>query len=202
MIDLIAQAQDRFAATTTQHAMTILRDDGVYRHLRFAPGGQLAAYWYDLVTWPKHLVITGDMGTFMFARQHDMFTWFRQDLAVNAGYWAEKLQAGEAFQWSEDQFAEWVAEQVAAGKEAKPELEWDWIDAEIDACVMPPVVCSQHDAVAAIQDWNDWKESLCGFRFETDDCDWDDFRSDYLWCCHAIKTGIARYDAWNGQSER
>lgn len=91
---------ERFSKDTATHEMTVLRDDGVYRHLRFKGPGS-SAYCFDLVTWTGHLAITGDMGANMFCRLDDMFEFFRTDRlhgghTINPGYWSEKLQcAGE-----------------------------------------------------------------------------------------------------------
>lgn len=84
---------DRFPKDTAGHRMTVLHDDGLYRHLRFnAPGTSF--YWFDLVTWPGTLVVNGDCGSFTFSRVEDMFTFFRSNgnsAGINPGYWSEKL---------------------------------------------------------------------------------------------------------------
>lgn len=74
------------------HQMTILHEDGLYRHIKFAEPG--TGIWrFDLVTWPGHLVITGDLEDYHFARIPDMFDFFRGPVGrINESYWAEKLQ--------------------------------------------------------------------------------------------------------------
>src|SRR5580692_6155935 len=90
-----------FQRDTANHEMTVLHDDGLYRHLRFmqvitdeltGKQSRSSFYWFDLVTWPGNLVINGDMETFAFARSDDMFGFFRGD-RINPGYWAEKVRA-------------------------------------------------------------------------------------------------------------
>ena len=54
-------SRERFAKDTATHAMTILRDDGLYRHLRFKRPNT-SSYYFDIITWPGYLAITGDMG--------------------------------------------------------------------------------------------------------------------------------------------
>lgn len=96
--------EDRFLKDAAQHVMTVIRDDGLHRHLRFRkapPAG--SEYWFDLITWPGTLCIDGDMGTYVFRRLEDMFEFFRTDreynekrghkLGINLSYWSEKLQA-------------------------------------------------------------------------------------------------------------
>lgn len=78
--------------STRDHQMAVLRDDGLYRHIRFQEPGT-SIWHFDLVTWPGHLVITGDLKDFHFARLSDMFEFFRSPVGhINPGYWAEKLR--------------------------------------------------------------------------------------------------------------
>lgn len=92
----------RFLKDVQNHVMTVIRDDGVHRHLRFA-NSKCNSFWFDIITYPGELVITGDCGTYVFRRLRDMFEFFRTDreyleskgakLAINPQYWAEKVQA-------------------------------------------------------------------------------------------------------------
>lgn len=93
-----ADAATRFAGDTAEHQLTVLRDDGLYKHLRFAKPGT-GMYRYDLVTWPGYLTFCGDMGTLVFSRVEDMFSFFRSNPdrprhRINADYWSEKIQDG------------------------------------------------------------------------------------------------------------
>ncbi len=91
-----AKSRERFEHDTAEHEMTVLRDDGLYRHVRFQrPGSPF--YWFDLVTWPGRLVVCGDCGDYMFSRTCDMFEFFADGSAgrrstINPHYWGEKLQ--------------------------------------------------------------------------------------------------------------
>lgn len=77
--------------STKNHRMKVIREDGLYRHIRFQEPGTSIWHW-DLVTWPGHLVITGDLQDYHFARISDMFEFFRGPVGrINASYWAEKL---------------------------------------------------------------------------------------------------------------
>lgn len=81
-----AQAADAFA----QHQMTVMHEDGVYRHLRFQrPESWM--YGFDIVTWPGHLYVGGDIEDFTFARIHDMADFFDMKPDINPHYWAEKI---------------------------------------------------------------------------------------------------------------
>lgn len=74
------------------HVLTVLRDDGLYRHLRVGkPGTRI--YQFDLVTWPGFLYVGGDIEDYVFSRVADMFDFFGGSAEINRPYWAEKLQA-------------------------------------------------------------------------------------------------------------
>jgi len=64
--------QDRFLNDIANHSMSIVRDDGVYRHLVFSNNGS-SVFRFELITWPGYLAYTGDMGAFVFSRLNDMF---------------------------------------------------------------------------------------------------------------------------------
>lgn len=81
----------------SDHKLTIERDDGVHRCLFFGKPNS-GAYHFRLTTWPGHLCISGDIGTYVFSRTRDMFAfhascddWAAMPLKINPDYWAEKL---------------------------------------------------------------------------------------------------------------
>lgn len=78
----------------SKHRLTILRDDGLYRHWRCqAPGTYV--YGFDVITWPGHLCVAGDIGAWVFSRIEDMVEFFEGDNGrVNLSYWSEKLVDG------------------------------------------------------------------------------------------------------------
>jgi len=96
--------QERFEHDVAQHKMSMIREDGVNRHLTFRKPSS-SSYWFDIITWPGHLCINGDCGTYVFRRDHDMLTFFRADkykgqeegrLYTNPRYWTEKLVAADS----------------------------------------------------------------------------------------------------------
>jgi hypothetical protein len=93
--------QERFVSDTADHEMTVLHNDGLYRHLRFKKPDS-STYWFDVITWPGSLTIHGDMGTYMFSRLEDMFEFFRSGVGINPGYWGEKVKAGDITRYDED----------------------------------------------------------------------------------------------------
>lgn len=103
-----------FTRDTATHQLTIIRDDGVYRHLRLKRPDS-GVFHFDIITWPGHLAVTGDMGASVFSRLDDMFQFFRDDdgeLGINPGYWSEKLVAndGDAQNFSSERFKRLIRE--------------------------------------------------------------------------------------------
>jgi hypothetical protein len=118
-----------FASDVAEHKMTVLHDDGLYRHLRFKQPHSSICY-FDLITWPGRLVICGDMNdAYVFTRyDQDMFTLFRStrhEPGINPGYWAQKLSdhGHSARVYSEDVLRERVKEAIAEYEEDWPERQ-------------------------------------------------------------------------------
>lgn len=199
MSDLTA----RFLRSVAGHKMTVLRDEGVYRHIRFAEPGTYNM-GFDVITWPGHLCYTGDMGTYVFQRLTDMFEFFRAGsnglYSIDLRYWAEKVQA----QCKTSGITEFSAE------EFKAEV-LDWVD-QLDDDKWPAerkesLLEALHDEVLD-RDWEESEDVAMaalrdfkhdGFEF----VDWESRCHEYTfrfkWCCHALRWAIATYDAGAAQ---
>lgn len=211
-----------FLKDVATHEMQLLRDDGVYRHVRFKTPGT-GCMRFDLVTWPGYLAYSGDMGCYVFSRLNDMFEFFRTDreyaqrrgdrqLFVNHGYWSEKLVAvdgqrrsGSAMEFSEAKLRayvnetrlEWIREARANGALSRDERRelWEEVDHEVlDRLVDDDVQA----AYLALRDFRWSPRSAPGSpEFEFTDF-WDlEFRQythHFKWCCYALAWGIERYD--------
>lgn len=145
-----ALTQERFLRDVSGHAMTIIRDDDVYRHIRFKPAGTMCMH-FDLVTWPGYLCYAGDMGTFVFTRVRDMFSFFRRShsdnlFSIDLHYWAEKVEAGDRWgrgngirEFSKEKFdanvREWVEDFIKAEGEQANEDRGD-VESSLHACAM------------------------------------------------------------------
>lgn len=210
----IQEVGEQFKKDVHDHALTIIHDDGLHRHLRFKRPGTMNHY-FDLVTWPGYLAYTGDMGDFVFTRVEDMLTFFRGH-GPNPYYWAEKCTAadknGGLEEFSEDQFKAAVAEVLKQHLDAyysgpeepadEPDLEReareDAIHALRDAVEDDVFSCLGDDqdgrlAVAAAMDVED-SEGRRPFDtiYEHGFSEWT-WR--FLWCCHAIPWAVTMYDA-------
>jgi hypothetical protein len=190
------ESRERFERDTAQHELTIIRDDGLYRHLRFQRPDSVF-YWYDLVTWPGRLVIGGDAGDWMFTRSRDMFEFFEASGGrINPDYWAEKLVAPrsagarvyshEAFRarvldWALDFCADW-----GGGEGIYPSLLVGALEREVI-----------HDWTHHEQEARERLELLDHELGYVETWEWDlrTYDWSFLWCCWAIVRGIARYRA-------
>lgn len=205
-----------FLKQVAGHEMHVLMDNGIYRHLRFKRPGT-GCYHFDLITYPGHLVYSGDMGCYVFARLDDMFQFFRTDrehrhmrdgetLAINLGYWSEKLQAVDsrsghpgATEFCEDRFrrvineyrVRWMRELKERGA-TKQERRGLW--EEVDHSVLWVLDSGEH---AAMQAARDFSEKVDGRRFEFNDLfdrSFIEYTYHFCWCCYAIAWGVQKYD--------
>lgn len=195
-------ADDYFKRDIAGHEMRVIREDGVNRHLRFQRPGTMCMH-FDILTWPGYLCYTGDMGTFVFRRLHDMLEFFRagRDRApyrIDFRYWAEKVEAADKCEglsaFSADKFKAEVKdyfEQATADADDWPEARktalWEAIEEE--------VLSREWDDSAGLAfcALRDFKHD--GFEFT----DWErgckEYSHRFLWCCHALEWAIATYDA-------
>lgn len=201
----MTEIQARFDADTKDHEMTVAHDDGLYRHLQFRKPGT-GFYWFDIITWPGSLTIRGDMGSYVFARETDMFAWFASSRRINPSYWSEKVQAVDTHsgvrEYSPDAFR-------AAAFEA---IDYAFGDGPEDVAQQAAVLAHFTETVLDDQDgFNpdfDYStregaedaartyEGPAGFRF-TDIWEWEltEYSAQFLWCCTAILHGIRTYRA-------
>ncbi|MEC4836083.1 hypothetical protein [Mycobacteroides abscessus] len=186
--------EQMLAISTRNHRMTVLREEGLYRHIRFAEPG--TGIWrFDLVTWPGHLVITGDLEDFHFARVEDMFEFFRNPVGyINPQYWAEKLRGPvRSMSFSQDVFKRLVYDHFR---------DWcRWNDGPHRP--LWRAICNEVllDEYGEMGDESMAHHALTQFRhgdFEfTDSWEWElkDYDFHFLVALHAIVWGINRYDA-------
>lgn len=193
MSDYAASAA-RFAADTRNFELTVLHDDGLYRHLRFVrPRPRGSEYWFDLITWPGRLAMCGDVGDgYVFSRLSDMFEFFRADRrwGINPHYWAEKLGGGRqpVQAYSEELLRQRVVEQFVE------DAKWGGVPPgtgkHLRTWVLDEDLGDERTARNVLEDF-----AFQGYEFK-DVWEWDfhDYDSSFLWACHAIVWGIGRYD--------
>lgn len=188
-------ASDRFPTDIAEHRITILRDDGVYRHVRCAKPGTIV-HSFDLVTWPGYLAYTGDMGHYVFTRTNDMFAFFRG--GVNTSYWSEKVEASDRIGvrgWSPESFRANVrADYDQFVEDNDDDLSEDdrlelWC--QIEAGILAHSE-EEREAIEAVSRWHSDEFDVSFADFWEHDC--TEFTYRYVWCCLAIDWAIARYD--------
>lgn len=191
------EVESWFLKNTKSHHMITFRDDGVYRHIRFKRPDE-TAYYFDLITWPGHLMITGDMDSHCFSRTEDMFKFFRCDpdkLSINPGYWAEKL----------------VATEPRSGYESfDKEVFVKALREHVDQRIMELSKEERREVVEHLRDGRfydvEHEYELYDIYHNIDHfphMDLTDFFTEgsfksytyhYIWCCYAIVWGIQQYD--------
>jgi hypothetical protein len=200
-----------FIADVSKHSMKVLNDNGVYRHLEFSNNGSFDQK-FSLVTYPHHLVFSGDMGTYVFSRVEDMFDFFHSDtLRINASYWAEKVEAVcrsdglktfdlDLVMKSINNRVEHICSEIDDYFEDYEDEEYETVEA-FEAAFRAEV--EEHFAyedmdkfryISVIEDFD--SDVINNFEF-ADDFEWLDdegYSERYLWCCHAIVWGIQAYN--------
>ena len=203
----------RFLEDVKDHKMTVIKDDGVHRHIRFKDPDTSCMH-FDLITWPGYLCYTGDMGTYVFTRLRDMFEFFRTDreyaqrrgkkLAINPGYWGEKLEAVDKHdgfrKFSEDEFdrqirrlfVEWLRyHRDDTSKDERRELleaiESEVLGADGDS--------GGYRKQCAANDFGHQVNQRVYFCFQDFwEINVEEYSQRFMWCCYALAWGIQQYD--------
>lgn len=203
-------AYKTFLRDVQTHELTIVLDQGLYRHITLGRPGS-GNYRFHITTWPGYLAISGDCGSYTFARLRDMFEFFRDDAGqnrINEGYWSEKLQAVDRHGDREELDEEAYTDAIRAGllrhienenlalSQAKSLVQ----EARYESLFEPP---SDHGAAI---------DQAMRFRCPvTDRYPFEDFYENRLtrcsyrlvWCMRAIVWGIKQYDqAKSGTTQR
>lgn len=201
----------QFLKDVAGHKLTVLRDEGLYRHLRFSDGTSIMRF--DLITWPGGLLYTGDMGTFVFQRLPDMLEFFRRREprglyeCIDRRYWAEKLVATKTSGNGHREFSpqlfkdfvhgqrlHWVRFYRARMTREERRYLWDSMGELIERAEFHS---SGHDCLQALHDWS-WRNDSGRLRLNCHDAnewpDFDDYTHSFEWCCGALRFGIDLYD--------
>jgi hypothetical protein len=200
------QAQEQWAKEAAtrefaEHELTVVREDGVYRHLRCQKPSTYS-YGFDIVTWPGHLTICGDIGDYTFARLDDMFQFFREGAnhwRINPGYWGEKLQGRVrgrtlGMEYSRHDYVQDVVEWFRDTSEDMTEGDAAALHAAVMENLLDPWDSGwEHDESYAHQLLRDFQHEDIRIG---DSWEWSLQRYDtsFLRCCWAIVWAIREYD--------
>ena len=185
---------ESFLTDVAGHAMAVMQDNGVYRHLRFRKPAS-SNMWFDLVTWPGNLAIRGDMGTWVFSRVEDMFTFFRsrdRQLRINESYWCEKIESESRFGGPSRKFA--------------PDLFKANVLSALDGYDLggyekEEIVAVLQEEVFALEDEPSARAALADFEYnkfsfqDTWEINGQGYAYHFIWCLYAIVWGIQQYEA-------
>jgi hypothetical protein len=191
--DRLGQARDRFRSDTAEHQLTVVRDDGLYRHLRFSRPDSWF-YGFDVVTWPGYLAFVGDMGDLLFSREQDMVAFFeKMEGQPDPRYLAEKLKGpggtNRVLRYSPDLLRdclrEWVCEVTEDG--GRHDL-WVAVKEQILDC---EEAASVDAALFLVRDFRHGDLYIEGWE------EWDLWVYDehFLWACWAILRVVSEYRA-------
>lgn len=180
---------EEFQSQVQEHKMEVLAKDGVNRTVRFAKPGTSINHFY-VTTWPGHICISGDMGTYVFARIQDMAQFF--DSTGSISYYTEKLQAGVAKEYDQDCALETLHEirECSLLRPITNEMAQDYIDGlELD---------DEYSFAEALRNWD---ASSAGFDIDLADIQRPErYKYHYIWCIKALIWATARIRKW--ESER
>ncbi len=195
--------KERFLEEIKDHQIEIIKDDGLYKHLRLKRPGTYCMC-FDIITYPGGLLYRGDVGTFVFERTEDMMEFFRHpkgELSINTGYWSEKVKAESIFGggikkfdseiWKKRLKSYWKMYFEDDSSSSKAQKIWMEIQSQI---------LTNEDS-----EW-EWTSNL--MSFDVSDIDqnfggWDMLESlgsgkkytwHYIWCCYALSWAVIQYD--------
>ena len=191
-----ACTKERFLKDVESHSITFNNDSDGFRHIRFRNPDD-SAYFFDLVTWPMHLCVSGDMGTYVFKRTMDMFDFFRnKDLSINPEYWSEKAESidrnGGIKIFSPDLFQKNIFHEFRENCDLRGESRRECLKA-----IQDDILCfideeSESDLLSKAMNFD-----FNGFGMQDF---WDHNNKEYtyrfIWNLYAIVWGIQMYDAF------
>ena len=188
--------RERFLENVKDHKLQIIKDDGVHRHIIMSKEKDCYQR-YEIVTFPQHLCYTGDMGTFVFRRVEDMFTFFRGDInskhPINTVYWNEKLQAVDRGQGDMAYSTEALREEVE--QYFKSHCDWRTLNEEERAALWQNIEDNVLTAESEEEAWNSISGfDFDGFEFEDFWPDMQDYTYRFIWCLYAMVYAIQEYD--------
>jgi len=216
--DQLKKSAQRFAQETRDHKMKVLRNDKVYRHLRFMDPKN-SAYWFEIHTGPNFLLFRGDGDSYVFSNgDGDMFRSFRHSIDKNGslhpdpGYWTQKLSSSEqAEEWDSDTFQEDLAQYITdmVEQDIVPKEHEKRLRDEVESDLMYEDLHSADLAIKALMEFDfyfnesDRYDSTKKPDFEFDECyEWisrcTEYDWWYLWALRGICWGVKTFDAQYG----
>jgi hypothetical protein len=191
----------QFAKGAASHQMTVLHENGFYRHLKFTNPERGSFGAFQIITWPYNLVAkTGWTFHFDIDATEDIFEVFRRTAhpgQINPSYWQEKVRAGrdeiEGLDENsfERQVKQHVADAIRSGRAPRG------LSREVLRDIFEWGDISHEDGARAELDAFNYE----GWTFgETWEWDFSQYTPGFLHTCHAIRRGVELYDAANAKA--
>jgi hypothetical protein len=186
--------EEKFLENVKDHVMTILKDDGLYRHIQFQRKDSRSLA-FELVTWPDYLSYSGDMGNYVFCRTPDMFNFFTTK-DINTYYWAEKVTAESVFgngirEFSVENFRENILQTIRENLNLE---EGEPIPEDALNEVRSLLHCEdEYECVATFREYQDDPSSQFSFQ-DFWQCSCQEKTYYFIWCCYAIRWGVEQYN--------
>jgi hypothetical protein len=174
--------REQFEKSISDHRVTIIKDDGLHRHLRCSRKDTMNQS-FEILTWPGYLAIVGDMGDYVFRRLPDMFEFFRGKPSINLEYWAEKVvsidKCSGLKKYSEQKARELVLKEMddvgeTSGDDRDDILSFNYED--------------EHELRRLLGDYPE-------IFVDMHKVDFSEYTFHYEWCCRAIVWAISQYDS-------
>ncbi|MFF8387769.1 hypothetical protein ACF053_29585 [Streptomyces kanasensis] len=208
----MAAAQERFASEVEGATMTVVKDDGVHRHLYFK-FPRASWDWCEVVTWPGMLTLRGGLGCWSFTRVTDMFDLLRPSPGtkrIDPVYWAGTLVPGsgsEVKEYDADRARTYVRQAVADAIEAHTHItaeyaeDWlfsDWCGADFGTEAALMRTLGRFEArVDADRPTSSFLSGATHEEFVFPVHDWDLYRYShwFLLSCVVLPWAVEQYDA-------
>jgi hypothetical protein len=178
--------REQFLEHVKDHSMNIELDHGVHRCIKFSKDNS-SVFYFRVTTWPGHLCISGDMGTYVFARLPDMFEFFRGDeLKINPGYWTEKLQSISCFGSKEGAVKEFDAEGTLECVKNRLDDDEDQVEKYSEQLKDLSNATDVEEALQIMEDIDCLSDAW--------ECLYNKLTFHIQWCLYAIRWAIMQYD--------
>ncbi|MEV4441320.1 hypothetical protein AB0K09_20310 [Streptomyces sp. NPDC049577] len=196
----MSEAKERFASDVEGATMTVVKDDGVHRHLSFR-FPKASWEWCEVVTWPGMLVLRGGLGCWSFTRVEDMFGFFRPTPhreRIDPVYWAGKLVPGsgsEAKEYNAKRAASYIRNTVVDAIVEYPSLSED-VENDLFPAWGGPDLSTEAGLRAALGRFEGaYQDIHKGFRFPVEDWDLHRYSDWFLLSCLVLPWAVEQYDA-------
>nr|WP_233109105.1 hypothetical protein [Streptomyces sp. 14R-10] len=195
----ITKAQEQFASEAEGAGVSVLKDDGVYRHLRIHLP-RASWKWCEVVTWPGALTLNGGLGCWTFTvPEEDPLGLFRPNPhseRVNPLYWEGKLAPGsKARVYSTSRATAYIRQDVAEAADDFPGLAGD-VDSDLldgSPCVDLSTEGGLRAALAAFEEMHG--ATYEGWRFPVESWDLKRFDPWFVLSCVVLPWAVEQYDA-------